>query len=104
MLSDYYKKVADEYGIEVADVMKLIANGVLPYRNLHLYLCYEWNGLKFNECWNLNNLTGWKNTSTLTLKKEQMLLIVFKEIFLNWWFIVSMAKQWKIYKKESMSG
>ena len=41
MLSDYYKKVADEYGIEVADVMKLIANGVLPYRNLHLYLCYE---------------------------------------------------------------
>ena len=43
-LSDYCKKVADEYGIKVGDVMKLIpnlgdkTNYVLYYRNLQLYL------------------------------------------------------------------
>ena len=44
MLSDYCKKIPDEYGIKVADVMKLIPNlgdkinYVLHYRNLQLYL------------------------------------------------------------------
>ena len=44
MLSDYCKKIADEYGIKVGDVMKLIpnlgnkTNYVLHYRNLPLYL------------------------------------------------------------------
>ena len=44
MLSDFCKKIADEYGIKVGDVMKLIpnlgnkTNYVLHYRNLQLYL------------------------------------------------------------------
>ena len=44
MLSDYCKKVADEYGIKVGDVKKLIANlgdktnYVLHYKDLQLYL------------------------------------------------------------------
>ena len=44
MLSHYCKKVANEYGIKVGDVMKLIpnfgdkTNYVLHYRNLQLYL------------------------------------------------------------------
>ena len=44
MLSDYCKKIADEYRIKVGDVMKLIpnlgnkTNYVLHYRNLQLYL------------------------------------------------------------------
>ena len=44
MLSDYCKKISDEYGIKVSDVMKLIpnlgnkTNYVLHYRNLQLYL------------------------------------------------------------------
>ena len=44
MLSDYCKKIADEYAIKVGDVMKLIPNlgsktdYVLHYRNLQLYL------------------------------------------------------------------
>ena len=44
MLSDYCKKIPDEYGIKVGDVMKLIpnlggkTNYVLHYRNLQLYL------------------------------------------------------------------
>ena len=44
MLSDYCKNIADEYGIKVGDVMKLIpnlgnkTNYVLHYRNLPFYL------------------------------------------------------------------
>ena len=44
MLSDYCKKIADEYGIKVGDVKKLIpnlgnkTNYVLHYRDLQLYL------------------------------------------------------------------
>ena len=44
MLSDYCKKIADNYEIKVGDVMKLIpnlgskTNYVLHYRNLQLYL------------------------------------------------------------------
>ena len=44
MLSDYCKKVADEYKIKVRDVKKLISNlgnktnYVLHYRNLQSYL------------------------------------------------------------------
>ena len=44
MLPDYCKKIADEYGITVGDVMKLIPNlgdktsYVLHYKNLQLYL------------------------------------------------------------------
>ena len=43
MLSDYCKQIADEYGIKVGDVMKLIpnlgnkTNYVLHYRNLQLH-------------------------------------------------------------------
>ena len=44
MLSDYCKEIADEYGIKVGDVKKLIpnlsdkANYVHHYKNLQLYL------------------------------------------------------------------
>ena len=44
MLSNYYKKIADKYGINVGDVKKLVPNlgnkinDVLHYRNLQLYL------------------------------------------------------------------
>ena len=55
MLSGYCKKIADEYGIKVGDVMKLIknlrskTNYVLHYRNLQFYLSL---GMK------LSSLTG----------------------------------------------
>ena len=44
MLSDYCKKIADEYEIKIGDVKKLIpslgikTNYVLHYKNLQLYL------------------------------------------------------------------
>ena len=37
-----------------------------------------------------------------THKKEKMQPTILKKIFLKWWLILSMAKQWKIYEKESM--
>ena len=46
MLSDYCKNIADEYGIKVGDIKKLIpnlrdkTNYVLYYRNLQLYLFF----------------------------------------------------------------
>ena len=85
MLSDYCKKIANEFEIKVVDVRKLIpnfgkkkTNYVLHYKNLQLYLF-----LGMIECQNLSSLTGWKQISILTLKKEQMLIIVLKKIFLN---------------------
>ena len=44
MVSDYCKEIADEYGIKLGDVKKLVpnlgnkTNYVLDYRNLQLYL------------------------------------------------------------------
>ena len=35
-------------------------------------------------------------------KTEKMLPIVLKNTFLNWWSIVFIAKEWKIYEKESV--
>ena len=67
--------------------MKLIpnlgnkTNYVLHYRNLQLYLFL---GIRLTiECYNLGNLIGQKNISILTLKKEQIMLIVLKNISLN---------------------
>ena len=61
LLSDYCKKTADEYGIKVGDVKKLIpnlgnkTNYVLHYGNLQLYLSLGMKltnthrGLKFKQ-------------------------------------------------------
>ena len=49
MLLDYCKKIADEHGIEVGDVTKLIpnlghkTNYIVHYKNLQLYLSLEIN-------------------------------------------------------------
>ena len=64
MLSDYCKNIADEYGIKIADVKKLIpnldnkTNYVLQYRNLHLYLSLGIKLTKIHRMLKLNNLTG----------------------------------------------
>ena len=64
MLSDYCKKIADEYEIKVGDVKKLIpnlgnkTNYVLHYRNLQLYLSL---GMKLTKAHRMVKfrLSGW---------------------------------------------
>ena len=72
MLSDYYKKITDEYGIKVGDIVKLIpnlhneTNYVIRYRNLQLRLSlgtkltkiHKVLKLKQSDWMKLNNLTG----------------------------------------------
>ena len=88
MLSDYCKKIADEYEIKVGDVKKLIpnlgnkTNYVLHYRNLQLYLSLEMKLTKIHRVLQFKQSDWMKKNIDfkLTLKKECMLLIVLKKI------------------------
>ena len=79
------KKIADEYEIKVGDVKKLVpnlvnkTNYVLYYKNLQLYLPF---GMKLTK---IHRVLKFKQSDILilTLKKEQMLLIVLEMIFFN---------------------
>ena len=112
MLSDYCKKIADEYEIKVGDVKKLIpnlgnkTNYVLHYRNLQLYLSFGMKLTKTHRVLDLINLTGWKNTLILRLKKEQTVLIVLLLFFPDSFFklMINSVYGRTIYEKESMSG
>ena len=62
MLSDYCKKIADEYGIKAGDAMKLIpnlgnkTNYVLYYKNLQFYLSLRIKLTKIQKVLDLDNL------------------------------------------------
>ena len=89
MLSDYCKNIASECDIKVNDIKKLIpnlgnkTNYVLHYRNLQLYLSLGMKLTKTHRVLKFKQSDWMKNISILTLKKEQMLLIVSKKTFLN---------------------
>ena len=91
MLSNYCKKIADESGIKVGDVMKLIPNSgnknnyVLHYRNLQLYLSLGTKLTKIHKVLKLKQSDWMKKYIDIhqkyILKKEEMLLMVLKKIF-----------------------
>ena len=99
MLSDYCKKIADEFRIKVDDVKKIIpnlgdrTNYVVHYRNLKLYVAL---GIKLTK---INRVSKFKQSDWMeividfNMEKRKMLLIVLKK---SWLLIMSMAKQWKI--------
>ena len=64
MLSNYCSKIANEYGVKVEGVNKLVPNlgnknkYVLHYRNLQLYLSLGMNLVNINKILNSNNLIG----------------------------------------------
>ena len=89
MLSDYCKKIADEYEIKVGDVEKLIpnlgnkTNYVLHYRNLQLYLSLGMKLTKIHRVLKFKQSDWMKKYIDFNTEKEQMLLIVLEKIFLN---------------------
>ena len=66
ILSDYCKKIPEDYEIKVDDVKKLIpnlgdkTNYVLHYRNLQLYLSLGMKLTKIHRMLNLSSLLGYR--------------------------------------------
>ena len=84
MLSKYCSDIADEYGIKIGGVNKLVPNlgnkskYVVHYRNLQLYLLF---GMKVHRILKFRQSDWLKNTLILIQAKEKMQLIVLKKIF-----------------------
>ena len=80
MLSDYCKKIADEYGIKVGDVKKLIpnlgdrTNYVLHYRNLQLYLSLGIKLTKIHKVLKFKQSDGMKIYIDFNTKKEKIFM------------------------------
>ena len=89
MLSSYCKKIADEYEIKVGDVKKLIpnlgnkTNYVVHYRNLQLHLALGMKLTKIRKVLKFKQYDWMKKYIDLTLKKENMLLMILKKTSLN---------------------
>ena len=90
MLSDYCKRIADEYGIKVGDVIKLIPNlgdkisYVLHYRNLQFCLFLGMQLIKIHKVLQFKQSDWMKKDITFNNEKtKQMLLIVLRKIFLS---------------------
>ena len=88
MLSDYSKKIADEYGIKVSGVKKLIenlsnkTNFVVHYRNLQMYFSLGMKLTKIHKVRKFKQSDRMKNYIDFNTKKKnkkKMLLIVLKK-------------------------
>ena len=87
-MSDYWKKIADEYGIKVG-VKKLFPNlgdkahYVVYYRNLQLYLSLGMKLTKIHKILKFKQSDWMKIYIDFNTKKRKMLQIVLKKTFLN---------------------
>ena len=86
MLSDYYKKIADEYEIKVGDVKKLIpnlgnkTNYVLHYRNLQLYLSLGMKLTKIHKVLRFKQSDWMEKYIDFNTEKRMILKKIFKLI------------------------
>ena len=110
MLSDYSKKIADEYGIKVGGVKKLIekfsnkTNFVVHYRNLQLYFSLGMKLTKIHKVRKFKQSDRMKNYidfNTKKKKKKKKKNVANSFVKNSSQFFMSMIKQWKIYKKQS---
>ena len=107
MLSDYSKKIADEYGIKVGGVKKLIekfsnkTNFVVHYRNLQLYFSLGMKLTKIHKVRKFKQSDRMKNYIDFNTKKKKKKNVANSFVKNSSQFFMSMIKQWKIYKKQS---
>ena len=107
MLSDYSKKIADEYGIKVGGVKKLIekfsnkTNFVVHYRNLQLYFSLGMKLTKIHKVRKFKQSDRMKNYIDFNIKKKKKKNVANSFVKNSSQFFMSMIKQWKIYKKQS---
>ena len=89
MLSNYCFSIANEYGIKIGGVKKLVPNlgnkskYVVDYRILQLYLPLGMKLTKVQRILKFKQSDWLKNTLILIQTKRKMQLIVLKKTFLN---------------------
>ena len=89
MLSKYSSNIANNYGIKVGEVNKLIPNlmnkqnYVINYRYLQLYILLRMKVTKVCKILKSKQSDWLKKILTLILKKGKMLLMILKKCFLN---------------------
>ena len=108
MLSYYCSSTGMRYGIKVNGVSKLVPNlgekskYVLHYKKLKLHLPLRIKLpkvpriLKFKQS---DCLKKYIDFNTIK-KKKKCCQYFWKRLFLNWWILVLLVKQWEIYEKE----
>ena len=109
MFSSYCKKIADEYGKKVGNVIKLIPNSskktnyVLHYRNLQLYLSLGMKMMKIHKVLTFKQFNWMKKYIDFNTEKRTNAANSFERNFFKLMINSLYGKQWKIYEKESMS-
>ena len=89
MMSDYCKQTADEYGIKIGDVMKLIpnlgnkTNYVLSYKNIQLYLSFGIKLTKIHEVLKFKQPDWTKKYIEFNTKKRTNAANSFEKDFLK---------------------
>ena len=98
MLSNYCFSIANEYGIKIGGVNKLVPNldskskYVVFYRNLRLYLSLEMKLAKVHRILKFKQSDWLKKFIDFNTYKRKDAANSFEKDFLN----LSLAKQWKI--------
>ena len=100
MLSQYCKKIGDEYEIKVNDVEKLIpnlgnkTNYVVYYKNLQLYLSLGMKLTKINRILKFNQSDWMKKYIDFNTQKRMNAANDFEKDFFK--LMINSVKQWKI--------